>query len=203
MLKRQTLRQTLRWQEFAISDADVVLYSDFFGVQESDRYFQDLRNTIHWRQDKIKLFGKEYDQPRLVAWYADAGKTYTYSNISMQPEAWTSSLISIKHRIEESVELSFNSVLINYYRHGRDSMSWHSDDEPELGQNPAIASVSFGAERVLHFRHKLTQDKVKIRLPHGSLLIMQGATQHFWQHQIPKTTKAIAPRMNLTFRWIL
>ncbi len=185
-----------------MENAEVVLYSNFFSLEESDRILTELQDTIRWRQDKIKLFGKEYDQPRLVAWYADAGKTYTYSNILMQPTAWTPVLAGIRDRIQEVTEARFNSVLINYYRHGRDSMSWHSDDEPELGRNPVIASVSFGAERVFHFRHRFEQQKVKVLLTNGSLLMMQGETQHFWQHQIPKTQRAIAPRINLTFRMI-
>jgi alkylated DNA repair dioxygenase AlkB len=184
-------------------NGDVILYPNFFSEAERDRYFTALQETTQWRQDKIRLFGKTYDQPRLVAWYADAGKVYTYSKITMQPQAWNATLLAIKHRIEAFTQLAFNSVLINYYRTGQDSMSWHSDDEPELGRNPAIASVSFGAERVFHFRHKSTSDKVKIALPNGSLLLMQGETQHFWQHQIPKTKREIDPRINLTFRLIL
>jgi alkylated DNA repair dioxygenase AlkB len=192
----------IKQHKLPMIDADVVLYSDFFDSEECDRIFAELQNTIHWRQDKIKLFGKEYDQPRLVAWYGDAGKTYTYSNISMAAIAWTPTLIEIRDRIHQVTEVRFNSVLINYYRHGRDSMSWHSDDEAELGRNPAIASVSFGAERVFHFRHRAKPEKMKVPLPNGSLLMMQGETQHFWQHQIPKTNRAIAPRINLTFRAI-
>jgi alkylated DNA repair dioxygenase AlkB len=193
----------IKQQKLSMIDADVVLYPDFFDAQQSDRCLVELQTTIHWRQDRIKLFGKEYDQPRLVAWYGDPGKTYTYSNISMEAIAWTPLLIEIRDRIHQVTEARFNSVLINYYRHGRDSMSWHSDDEPELGRNPAIASVSFGAERVFHFRHRVQPERLKVLLPHGSLLMMQGETQHFWQHQIPKSKRAIAPRINLTFRAIL
>ena len=114
-------------------------------------------------------------------------------------------LQSIKNKIEKVSGSKFNSVLLNYYRDGKDSMGWHSDDEPELGKNPVIASLSFGQKRVFHLRHRFDKEipKVKLNLDHGSLLIMAGETQHFWQHQIPKTARKIEGRINLTFRWIL
>jgi alkylated DNA repair dioxygenase AlkB len=141
--------------------------------------------------------------PRLTAWYGDQGKSYTYSGIEQHPEHWHPTLKLIKSKIEQIAQISFNSVLINLYRNGKDSVSWHSDDEPELGENPIIASVSFGATRRFYLRHKHSKNhKIDIDLASGSFLLMQGETQHFWQHQIAKTAKEIQPRINLTFRII-
>lgn len=185
-------------------NGEVVRYYNFFNKAKSDQLFQELLSGIKWRQDKMKLYGKEIALPRLTAWYGDDGKAYTYSGIPMNPDAWTPTLLSIKRRIEEVAEVNFNSVLVNLYRSGKDSVSWHSDDERELGKNPIIASVSFGETRRFQLRHKLNKslDKVEITLTHGSLLIMKGSTQHFWQHQIPKTSKLLRERINLTFRII-
>jgi alkylated DNA repair dioxygenase AlkB len=185
-------------------DGQIVMYRNFFNQVESNQTFQELLNGIKWRQDKMKLFGKEVDLPRLTAWYGDEGKSYTYSGIPMNPDTWTPTLLSIKSRIEEVAQVKFNSVLVNLYRSGKDSVSWHTDDEPELGKDPIIGSVSFGEVRRFQMKHKLNKslDKIEIALTHGSLLIMKGSTQHFWQHQIPKTSKSLRERINLTFRII-
>jgi alkylated DNA repair dioxygenase AlkB len=185
-------------------DGEVIIYQNFFEESESDRLLQELLNSINWRQDRIKIFGKEVNLPRLTAWYGDENKSYQYSGITMNPDTWTPTLLSIEERIEKFVKIKFNSVLINLYRNGKDYVSWHSDDEPELGKNPIIASVSFGATRRFQLRHKSNKDldTVEIALTHGSLLIMKGATQHFWKHQVPKTSKVLTERINLTFRVI-
>lgn len=185
-------------------DGEVAIYRNFFNKVESDQIFQELLSKIKWRQDKMKLYGKEFELPRLTAWYGDDGKSYTFSGIPMNPDAWTLTLLSIKSKIEEVTQAKFNSVLLNLYRSGKDGVSWHSDDEPELGKNPMIASVSFGETRRFQLRHKLDKslDKVEITLTHGSILIMKGSTQHFWQHQIPKSAKSLRERINLTFRII-
>lgn len=185
-------------------DGRVMLYHNFFDALESDRFFGELLENISWQQDKIKIFGKEVDLPRLTAWYGDEGKSYKYSGITMTPNAWISSLLLIKKEIEEVAELDFNSVLANLYRDGKDYVSWHSDDEPELGTNPTIASLSLGDTRRFLLRHKSNKDleTIEITLTNGSLLIMQGSTQHYWKHQVPKTAKAKTERINLTFRVI-
>ena len=195
----QTLAEVI-----TMPDGEVAIYRNFFNRIESDQIFQELLSKIKWRQDKMKLYGKEFELPRLTAWYGDDGKSYTFSGIPMSPDAWTPTLLSIKSRIEEVTQAKFNSVLLNLYRTERDGVSWHSDDEPELGKNPMIASVSFGETRRFQLRHKLDKslDKVEITLTHGSLLIMKGSTQHLWQHQIPKTAKSLQERINLTFRII-
>lgn len=187
-----------------MSDGEVIIYQNFFSELESDQLLTKLRKSISWRQDKIKLFGKEVNLPRLTAWYGDEGMSYKYSGITMHPHTWTPTLFLIKEKVEKVVEIKFNSVLANLYRQGKDYVSWHSDDEPELGKNPIIASVSFGATRRFQLRHKLDKDldTIEISLTHGSLLLMKGSTQHFWKHQVPKTSKKLTERINLTFRVI-
>jgi len=190
---------------FDLPDADITLFDNFFTNQESKNLHQKLIDNIQWRQDKIKLFGKLIDQPRLTAFYGDTTKSYSYSGIVMKPNDWNDDLLFIKNRVEEVAKITFSSVLLNYYRDGKDSMGWHSDDEKELGQNPVIGSVSFGETRVFQMRHKFQKDnkKVDIVLKDGSFLLMKGATQHFWQHQIPKTKRKLESRINLTFRVIV
>lgn len=183
-------------------DAQVSMFRAFFTRDESDRFFHRLLTETSWKQEKIRVYGKYVDIPRLTAWYGDAGKSYSYSGISMNPIPWTPTLIEIKDRVDRAAKNRFNSALLSLYRTGRDSLSWHQDDERELGDDPVIASVSFGATRSFQFRHKAKKDRkhVSIDLTHGSLLIMQGPTQRFWQHQIPKTSTPTTPRINLTFR---
>lgn len=185
-------------------EAEVALFPEFFPVNESDLFFQKLLNQTKWRQEKIRVYGKHLDLPRLTAWYGDPGKSYSYSGISMQPEPWTDNLINIKRKVDSTAGVRFNSVLLSLYRTGQDSLSWHQDDEPELGNDPVIASVSFGDTRSFQFKHKVRKhlNPVSIPLTHGSLLIMKGSTQRFWVHQIPKTSKPVGPRVNLTFRVI-
>lgn len=185
-------------------DADVTMFRVFFSHAESDRFFLSLLNQTRWRQDKIRIYGKQIDLPRLTAWYGDPGKSYSYSGISMDPDPWTETLLEIKSRVDRQAQVRFNSVLLSLYRNGNDSLSWHQDDESELGEDPVIASVSFGATRSFQFRYKPDKNvnKVSVDLTHGSLLIMKGPTQRFWMHQVPKTSKPVDPRINLTFRVI-
>lgn len=186
------------------TDGEVILYEQFFDSIDSDRLLTALQSEIEWRQDAIQIFGKQTPLPRLTAWYGDAGKTYTYSGIEQHPLPWIPVLTTIKTRIEAEAEVQFNSVLLNLYRHGQDSVAWHSDDEPELGRNPIIGSVSFGGTRRFCLKHKHNRAlKCEVELPHGSFLLMCGETQHHWLHQIPKTSKPVAPRINLTFRRIV
>jgi alkylated DNA repair dioxygenase AlkB len=191
-------------ESLSMPDADVVIFRTFFEQKESDRLFSELYSSTDWKQEFIKVYGKSIPIPRLTAWYADSGKSYTYSKIAMSPEQWTPVLLEIKSKIEALSGVQFNSVLLNLYRSGSDGVAWHSDDEPELGENPVIGSVSFGATRRLMFKHKHKKElKQEVDLTHGSYLLMKGRTQHFWQHQIPKTSKQVKPRINLTFRVIV
>lgn len=188
---------------FSLPDADIDYYPNFFDNHRANELFEKLKNEIPWQQDNITVFGKTYPQPRLTALFGNEGKPYSYSNIVMQPNSWNPLLMFIKNEIEEICQENFTTVLLNYYRDGKDSNGWHADNEKELGRNPIIASVSFGAERFFHLQHNtIKEQKLKIKLEHGSLLIMKGTTQHFWKHQIPKTSNEIGPRINGTFRII-
>jgi len=187
-----------------INDGDVVYYSHFFNKNEADAIFKKLLDETPWQEDDIKVFGKIYKQPRLTALYGNENKPYSYSNITMQPYVFSDLLNEIKIKVEKTCNESFNTVLLNLYRNGKDSNGWHADDEKELGENPVIASVSFGEERFFHLRHKKNNtQKHKLLLNHGSLLLMKGETQHYWHHQIPKTQKKIKERINLTFRKLI
>lgn len=184
-----------------MKDAEVIYYPNFFSKNKADAYFNKLLNNTHWQQDTITVFGKKHLQPRLTAFFATNSKTYTYSNIVMKPLPFNNDLFEIKHAIETQTRTGFTSCLANLYRNGKDSNGWHSDNEIELGENPIIASVTFGEERLFKFKHKFDDTaKLNLNLQHGSLLIMTGQTQHFWLHQLPKTTKNINNRINLTFR---
>lgn len=188
---------------FDLPDAEIEYYPDFFDLEKANELFQKLKTEVPWQQDNITVFGKTHPQPRLTSLFGNEGKPYSYSNIVMQPNAWNPLLVFIKNEIEEICNENFTTVLLNYYRDGKDSNGWHADNEKELGRNPVIASVSFGAERFFHLQHNtIKEQKLKINLEDGSLLIMKGTTQHFWKHQIPKTAKEIGPRINLTFRII-
>lgn len=184
-----------------LQDAEIIYYPNFFEKKEADAIFVQLTKDIPWQQDEIRVYGKIHPQPRLTALFGNEGKPYSYSNIKMQPYPWTLLLQKIKSYVESVTGTSFTTVLLNQYRDGKDSNGWHADNEKELGTNPIIASVSFGAERVFQLKHNLiTGLKQNIILQHGSLLLMKGTTQHFWKHQIPKTSKHIESRINLTFR---
>lgn len=181
-----------------------MLYPTFLARSEADAVFRSLHDRAEWKQEKIRMYGKEIDIPRLTAWYGDPGMTYTYSGIRGDSTPWLPELLEIKNRIEHLAHATFNSVLLNLYRKGADGVAWHSDDEPELGKEPVIASVSLGQERVFHMKHKKDSRLKKqiILLPHGSLLLMRGPTQQNWVHQIPKSKKPLGPRINLTYRLI-
>ena len=177
-------------------DGEVLFYTDFLG----NEYFEILKSEINWKQESMKMYGKEVLFPRLTAWYAENGKTYKYSGLINIPEEFTPSLMKIKELVELETGEKFNSALLNYYRNGQDSMGWHADDEPELSKNPVIASISLGAERKFQFKHKtVPKSLINISLSPGSLLMMLGTTQHHWLHQVPKVKDA-AERINITFR---
>ena len=192
-------------QTFDLPDAEVVYFPDIYEKRHATRLFDALIKKVEWVQNTIRFYGKESLVPRLEAWYGDAGKSYAYSGIRMDPKPWIEELLEIKKAIEPIAETQFNSVLINYYRDGQDRVAWHSDDEKELGTEPIIGSVSLGAERKFKLRHK-DYDKnggqAEIMLAHGSLLLMKGPTQHFWKHEIPRTVRPVGKRINLTFRVI-
>ncbi len=189
-------------EEIKIESGKIKLSSDFLNSVEAGKIFDQLYFNTHWRQDDIRIFGKWVKQPRKTAIYSDQGISYTYSGLRQETNPWTPLLGNLKNKIEVISGSEFSLVLLNLYRDGNDSMGWHSDDEKELGKNPVIASVSLGAERKLKFRPKkhLQANPFEILLSHGSLLLMEGETQHHWQHAIAKNKKINEPRINLTFR---
>ena len=186
-----------------LPDSDITYFSNFLDYENASTCFELLKSSIPWRQDEIRVYGKIYPQPRLTALYGNNNRSYSYSGITMQPLPFSETILDLKIKLSEVTPVNFTSCLINLYRDGKDSNGWHSDDEKELGQNPVIASVSLGQERYFHLKHKYLKNlKHKILLEHGSLLLMRGQTQHYWLHQIAKTTKPIGERINLTFRFI-
>ena len=184
--------------------ATIRYYPNFLAKDVADSYFSELLDTIPWQNDPITVFGKTYPQPRMTSLHGHTTDPYGYSGVVMQPNPMTKTLKEIETKIQTLCDERFTTVLLNLYRTGKDSNGWHADDEPELGQNPIIASVSLGAERYFHLKHKNDKtQRLKFALAHGSLLLMEGSTQHYWKHQVAKTAREVEPRINLTFRKVL
>jgi alkylated DNA repair dioxygenase AlkB len=194
----------LRVVRLDLPDAEIDWCPDFIAAEERDDLFDAVRATTAWEQASVRMYGRETPIPRLQAWYGDDGKAYAYSGIAMDPQPWTAALQEIRDRLDARLGRTFNSVLANLYRDGRDSVGWHADDEPELGAAPVIASVSLGATRTFQLRHNDDpQLRHAIELTPGSLLVMRGPTQHRWRHQLPKTSRPVGERINLTYRTIV
>ena len=197
------LPNTAYFQKINLPDSDISFYPEFLTPKSADSYLAYFLKNTSWRKDRITVFGKTYDQPRLTALYANNANAYSYSGITMNPLPFNDGLLEIKQLIESLIKVEFTSCLLNLYRDGNDSNGWHADDEKELGTNPVIASLSLGQTRRFHLKHKKDKNlKTSIDLIHGSLLVMEGPTQHHWLHQIPKSKKQLGPRINLTFRII-
>ena len=214
--------------DIVVPNGELFYAEHFFGQKLSDRtveYFQENESAdrrqsnwreiapenleqmeftnINWKQDSINLYGKRIPLPRLTSWYGDSGKSYTYSGITSQPNEWNKGLLHIREMVERCAGVEFNSVLLNWYRDGEDHLSWHSDDEKELGVNPIIASANFGETRDFIVRRKDDKSKrVVLPLKHGTLLLMKGELQSFWEHSVPKRKNVRGSRFNLTFRRI-
>lgn len=193
------------WERIALPDGDVRCLDRLDLAQPDEAIVLRLIDEVAWRSEEVVMWGRKMPQPRLIAWYADPGKSYAYSGLRLPPLAWTPLLRDIKTRVEDVTGVVFNSVLLNYYRDHRDSIGFHSDDEPELGDRPIIASLSLGAARSFIFKHKASKrvGPVRLHLASGSLLLMKGDTQRCWRHGIPKQTQPCGPRVNLTFRQII
>jgi len=187
-----------------LADANLRYVPRWVEPDLADWWLTELRSQTPWSQPEIKLYGRIVAVPRLVAWYGDADAHYRYSGLTHEPLPWTPLLADIRQRVQREVGEALNGALLNYYRDGQDAMGWHSDDERELGQHPLVVSLNLGATRRFDFRRKGTSRiSHSIALEHGSLLVMSGLTQHYWQHQIARTRKVSAPRLNLTFRQII
>lgn len=190
----------MRKQE--VQDGWFIWEPDFFLTDEADAYYDYFLNHLQWTGGSIKIFGKQYEIPRKQAFYADDALSYSYSGKTLETSRWDPQLEKVRKIVEEKTGDSFNACLANLYRDGNDSNGWHADNEPELGKDPIIASLSFGETRKFHLRHNNTREKISFDLKHGSLLVMGGSMQHHWKHQVPKTKKVLQPRVNLTFRRI-
>ena len=184
-------------------DGTVLYYGAMIPQTEANNYFNNLYNTIEWRNDEAIIFGKRIITNRKVAWYGDEEYDYTYSNTTKKALPWTKELLRLKNIVEEKTEAPYNSCLLNLYHDGSEGMAWHSDGEKMLQKNGAIASMSFGAERKFSFKHKVSKDATSLILEHGSLLVMKDETQSNWLHRLPPTALVKRPRINLTFRTIV
>ena len=196
------------WREALPYDGSATLLARCVPNDDADELLRLLLEEVPWQSHNLVLFGKKITEPRLSAWVGDEGVAYTYSGVRRAPEPWTPTLDSLRQLCESHVAprfpgTVFNSVLANLYRSGEDAMGWHADDEPELGPTPVIASLSFGDERRFDFRHRISGDSASMALPHGSLLVMSGATQQHWKHRIARTKSSHSPRVNLTYRFVL
>ncbi len=178
---------------YDLPDGELMLIDQFISKPEADLYYDRLLKQTQWRHYEMELYNKKLVAPRMIAWYQDNETT-----------TWPSELMKIRHKVENELQDSFNAVLLNLYRNGNDSVAWHSDKENNTGQNPNIASITFGETRIFKLRHKFNKELPVIEIPlhHGSFLLLSGTTNTFWQHQVPKTAKQILPRINLTFRQV-
>ena len=192
-------------QPIALVGADLRFDAQAVAPDRADACFNALRAEIPWQRHRLRLFGREIDAPRLSCWIGDADAVYTYSRTRFEPHPWMPTTAGLRDELEALTGTRFNSVLANLYRDGNDAMGWHSDDERELGDEPLIASLSFGATRRFRLRHlhDRTQPMVSLELPNGSLLLMAGATQLHYQHALPRSTRVTGERINLTFRRVL
>lgn len=188
-----------------IEDAKLDLYENAFSRTQADRFLESIMHATPWRRDSMQIHGKTVPIPRLQAWYADDGISLSYSGMNIPALSWSDDLLEVRTRIKALTGHQFNSVLVNCYRDGNDSVGWHSDDEAQWGDNPVIASVSFGAVRDFVLKHKTnnTLAPVKCALAHGSVLVMGETVQHHWLHQLPKRKRINTPRINLTFRNVI
>ncbi|OUS26276.1 hypothetical protein A9Q99_18775 [Gammaproteobacteria bacterium 45_16_T64] len=187
-----------------LPDGELILHRGFLSKSKADTLFSQWINSIPWQQDYITIAGNTLPIPRLQAWFGDNDSYYQYSGIALAPTPWTPALLTLKDIIQSAAGTTFNSLLINLYRNGQDSVSWHADDEIELGEKPTIASLSLGETRTFQLRHVNNRNLNTLSLPlaHGDLVIMKPPLQEYWLHQIPKSPHTTAPRINLTFRQI-
>lgn len=191
------------FEEIPVKNGKLLFMRNFMPEDKAQEYYQALLKNIDWVQEEVTVFGKTHPVPRETAWYGEKGIKYVYSNVHHAAKEWTKELLEIKGVVEHfTPNKLYNSVLLNYYRHGNDKVGWHSDDEPELGKEPTIASVSLGETRRFDLQHKETKEKIQIHLNSGSLLIMGGELQKYWKHQIPAQKKIEGGRVNLTFRFV-
>jgi len=194
-------KTVIQKQRIFLNDSHLDLYRHFLDSVTADALFKQLETSLNWKQETLRIFGKDVLSPRLQSFYGDKGIGYHYSGRTFSAEYWTPELLKLKNQLSECLQHDFNAVLCNLYRTGEDSMGWHSDNEPELGEAPIIASVSFGETRNFNLRAiRQTRQCLSLPLEHNSVIVMPGGFQDRFQHSISKTKKKVAPRINLTFR---
>lgn len=187
-----------------LAQAELAFDPRWLPQPEAGALFRALLHAVPWEVHRIRLFGREVDSPRLSCWIGDPDARYTYSGTAFEPRPWPEALVPVRARLARACGVDFNSVLANRYRDGRDHMGWHSDSEVGLGPQPPIASLSLGAVRRFALKHRDDPArKLALDLPHGSLLLMRGDTQRRYRHALPRTTRAVGERINLTFRRIV
>ncbi len=184
---------------YDLPDCDLLLIDNFFIKEEADDYYTVLLNETTWREYEMPMYDKIVTAPRMVSWYGDTNRPERKSNPN-----WPAELLAIKQRVEKETQLKFNALLLNLYRNGTDGVGWHSDKTSSVNKDMNIASVTFGDTRVFRLRHKFMKHIPQIEIPlyHGSFLLMAGSTNTYWEHQVPKTTRNVLPRINLTFRQV-
>jgi len=186
-----------------LADAELLMDPAWLPRARAEALMHELREGLDWDVHRIRMFGRWVDSPRLSSWIGDADASYVYSGARFEPRPWHPALAGLRSELRSLLGVDFNSVLANWYRDGRDAMGWHSDDEPELGPRPVIASISLGAARRFSFKHRRdAQQKLSVELASGSLLLMRGDTQANYRHALPRTARPVADRINLTFRQI-
>lgn len=190
----------LRWQ---LADSELLYWPAFINPLKAAALLRQLLDEGHWQQPAIRIYGREVAIPRRQWWMGDADASYRYSQTLFQPDPWHPAIAAVAAEVGAACGQPFNSVLLNLYRDGADHMGWHSDDEPELGPQPQIASLSLGATRRFLLRHKQLGCRFELPLAAGDLLVMAGDTQCHWSHAVPKEARVQHPRINLTFRTIL
>jgi len=181
-----------------LPDMELMHYDGFIGREQADEYYIALLNNTPWCEYQMPMYDKIVTAPRMVAWYG------TQDEAGEKALPWTPELSELRLKVEKETGLLFNAVLLNLYRNGNDSVAWHSDKEHRIGSNPNIASITFGQTRPFKFRHKTNKEIAQVEIPlhHGTLLLMSGTTNTFWEHHIPKSAKEMLPRINLTFRQV-
>jgi len=189
-------------QHFVLPDAELLFWPKWLSPEQAERCYQQLAQQLNWQQPAIKIFGKAVLIPRQQVWMGDPHCSYKYSGVLFEPEPWHPLVRQLTDWVNQLCQTHFNSVLLNWYADGQQHMGWHSDDEPELGNNPQIASLSLGQQRFFDLKHKNLGTQLKLELGHGSLLLMAGQCQQYWQHRVPKMAAAAEGRVNLTFREI-
>lgn len=185
---------------YDLPDCDLLLLDNFIPKAASDFYYTTLLHQTQWHEYEMPMYDKVVTAPRMVSWYGDADR------MELNPkQKWSKELLTIRKQVERETKLKFNAVLLNLYRNGNDGVGWHSDKTVSSNKNMNIASVTFGETRMFRLRHKFMKNLPQIEIPlhHGTFLLMSGATNSHWEHQVPKTTRKILPRINLTFRQVL